>query len=140
MTLVSFLFQNFLSSKLFSWGKDGVCYCTFRAFFSQACLINNDEASATQTFVAANHCRHGHTELLSKRRPRVTEKLGTGYYTLCLPPHHHLRAKIYSAHWNWHIFYCCYHKETWQSASSGLLLFGTFPICILPSRSFKETL
>lgn len=60
--------------------------------------------------------------------------------THCLPPHHHLRAKIYPAHWNWHIFYCCYHKETWQSASPGLLLFGTFPICILPSQSFKETL
>lgn len=47
--------------------------------------------------------------------------------TLRLPAHYHLGAEIYSAHRNWHIFYCCYHKETRQSAPSGLLFSETFP-------------
>lgn len=88
-------------------GERWCLLCTFRAFCSsQACLINNDEASATETFVAAscsylwtmwaaNHCLRASTILLSKRRHQVTEKPGTGCYTLCLPPHYHLRAKIY---------------------------------------------
>lgn len=47
-TLASFLFSDCPSNLLFSWGEDGVCYCTFRAFlFFQARLVNNDEASAT---------------------------------------------------------------------------------------------
>lgn len=53
--LVSFLFSDLPHSQPFSQGKDGICHCTFKAafFFSLACLINNDEASATLTFVAA---------------------------------------------------------------------------------------
>lgn len=56
----------------------------------------------------------------------------------CPPPH--LRAEIYSAHWNCHIFYCCYHKETRHSAPSGLLLSETFPHlhCFLHEASKKH--
>lgn len=34
--------------------------------------------------------------------------------------------------WNWHIFYCGNHKETW--------LLGTRPICMLPSWNLKTML